>query len=280
MSESGVIDAHQHCWQLDRPECRWPTPGLKPLYRDFTPDDFWAEASPCGVSGSILVQSQPHLDDTRYLLSLAARDPRILGVVGWVDLSAPDAVGTVHELADNPRLRGIRPMLQDLEEDDWILNRARPEALQALAERKLVFDALVTPRHLTVIAELARRHPSLTIVLDHGGKPDIAGGEMETWEQGLTALAARPNVVCKLSGLFTEMAPEQPANEVDGYIDRILTYFGSERVMWGSDWPVLTLAGHYADWLARARERVRLRFPALESALFRDNARAVYRLYE
>ncbi len=278
MSENGIIDAHQHCWQLTRPECRWPTPVLEPLYRDFTPDDFWAEASPCGVSGSILVQSQPHPDDTQYLLALAGRDPRILGVVGWVDLSAADAVQAVNELAASPRLCGLRPMLQDLDEDDWILNRARPEALEALAERNLVFDALVTPRHLPVIAELARRHPTLTIVLDHGGKPDIAQRETAEWERGLAALAAHPNVVCKLSGLVTEMAPDQPANEMDGYIDRILTCFGAKRVLWGSDWPVLTLAGHYADWLARARERVRLRSPSLESALFRDNARAVYRL--
>ncbi|WP_347330149.1 amidohydrolase family protein [Marinimicrobium locisalis] len=273
-----IIDAHHHCWQLSRPECRWPTPALEPLYRDLGPADFWAEASSCGVSGSILVQSQPHLDDTQYLLTLAERDPRILGVVGWVDLSASNAVQTVHELADHPRLCGIRPMLQDLGEDDWILRRARPDALAALAERKLVFDALVTPRQLPVIHALARHHPTLSIVLDHGGKPNIAQGEMEQWTQHLAALASKPNVACKLSGLATEMMPAQPAEAMNDYIDRILTLFGPKRVLWGSDWPVLTLNSHYADWLARARERVRLRCPEQEAAVFGGNARVVYGL--
>lgn len=278
MSEAGIIDAHQHCWQLARPECRWPTPALKPLYRDFTPEAFWAEASPCGVVGSVLVQSQPHPDDTAYLLALAERDPRILGVVGWVDLSAPTATQAVHELANRPRLCGIRPMLQDLDEEDWILHRARPEALEAMAERQLVFDALVTPTQLPVIGELARRHPGLTIVLDHGGKPDIARRKTAPWERGLEALAKRPNVVCKLSGLATEMAPEQSVEAMDAYIDRILDLFGSERVLWGSDWPVVTLAASYPDWLARARARIRARAPEQEAALFRENALKVYRL--
>ncbi|WP_036186319.1 amidohydrolase family protein [Marinimicrobium agarilyticum] len=278
MSDVGIIDAHQHLWQLGRPECRWPTPALKPLYRDFTPEDFWAEASPCGVVGSVLVQSQPHPDDTRYLLTLAEHDPRILGVVGWVDLSAPAAAQAVHELADEPWLCGIRPMLQDLDEADWILRRARPEALEAMAERQLVFDALVTPIHLPVIDELARRHPSLRIVVDHGGKPAIGRGETGSWERGLAVLARRPNVLCKLSGLATEMAPEQPVEAMDAYIDRILDLFGAERVLWGSDWPVLTLTTRYSDWLERARERIRWRAPALEAALFRNNALEIYRL--
>lgn len=278
MSESEIIDAHHHCWQLSRAECCWPTPALEPLYRDFTPEDFWAESAPCGVAGAILVQSQPHPDDTQYLLALAQRDPRILGVVGWVDLSAADAAQAVHELAGHPRLCGIRPMLQDLGEDDWILRRARPEALSALAERELVFDALVTSCQLPVIEALARCHPTLTIVLDHGGKPPIAQGEKTQWARSLAAVAAYPNVVCKLSGLATEMAPAQPVEAMDDYIDRILTDFGPQRVLWGSDWPVLTLTSHYAGWLARARDRVRLRFPGQEAAVFGGNARAVYGL--
>ena len=172
-----IIDAHQHCWQLQRPEFAWPTPDLNAIYRDFTPDDFRAEAQPLGVIGSVLVQSQPHIEDTHFLLRLAAAHSHILGVVGWVDLSTSEAAEQLAALAGTPKLRGLRPMLQNLTPDDWILSRAQPEALEAMSAQGLTFDALVYTRHLPFIDTLAQRHPELNIVIDHAAKPVIGTGE-------------------------------------------------------------------------------------------------------
>lgn len=278
MTGLGIIDAHQHCWQLARPECSWPTPDLRAIYRDFGPQDFWREAAPRGVVGSVLVQSQPNEADTDYLLTLAERWPSILGVVGWTDLTREAAPGRIRALAQNPWLKGLRPMLQALPEDDWILHRANPDALSAMAVQGLVFDALVCPRHLPVLLELARRHPDLTIVIDHGAKPDIARGGLSGWQQGLKALASCPRVYCKLSGLVIELAPGQPWEELLPYLDSVLEIFGPERVLWGSDWPVLNLAGDYSRWLTLAWHRVNAGTPGQEVAVFRDNARAAYGL--
>ncbi len=278
MTDLGVIDAHQHCWQLARPECTWPTPDLQAIYRDFGPEDFWQEASPRGVVGSVLVQSQPNEADTRYLLALAERWPSILGVVGWTDLARVTAPGVIRALAHTPWLRGLRPMLQALPEDDWIVRQANPEALSTMAEEGLVFDALVCPRHMPALLELAHRHPDLTIVINHGAKPDIARGGLSGWQCALKALAACPRVYCKLSGLATELAEGQSWEELPPYLDSVLEIFGPGRVLWGSDWPVLNLAGDYTRWLALAWHRVNACTPGHEAAVFRDNARQVYRL--
>lgn len=278
MNEPAVIDSHQHCWQLDRPECRWPTPELSAIYRDFGPGDYRREAAPAGVDASVLVQSQPDERDTDYLLSLAEASPGVLGVVGWLDLAAPDAAARVVATAERPGLCGLRPMLEAIERDDWILECARPEALALMAEWGLAFDALIRPRHLGVINVLARRHPELIIVIDHAAKPDIGAGQWRDWHEGLAALAARPNVLCKLSGLVTEMAPGQPLDELAPYARAVLELFGPERVLWGSDWPVLRLAGDFHRWLTLARERVADFDPAAEPAVFADNARRCYRL--
>lgn len=273
-----IIDAHQHCWQLRRPECRWPTPELAAIHRDFTPEDFRAETRPLGVTGSVLVQSQPHMGDTHYLLELAAAYPHILGVVGWVDLSAAGAPQQIAALAGKRELCGLRPMLQNLAPDDWILSRARPEALEAMSAHRLVFDALIDARHLPVIDALARRHPDLSIVLDHAAKPAIGEGEWRRWRDGLALLAGHDNIACKLSGLVTEMAPGQPWDDALRYVVELLALFGPGRVLWGSDWPVLNLAGDYRRWLAFSRTVVARYCPDREQAIFADNARRWYRL--
>lgn len=276
MNGFGIVDAHQHCWQLDRAECVWPSPALSAIYRDFGPDDFWREASPCGVSSSVLIQSQADEADTDYLLSLAEQWPAMAGVVGWTDLSAPDAASRVRALARLPRLCGLRPMLETLTEDDWILQRAQPTALAAMAEQGLVFDALVHSRHLPVLMRLVEDHPGLTVVLDHAAKPNVAEGEFECWRHGLLRLARYPSVHCKLSGLLTELAPCQPWEHLTPYVETIVEAFGPERLLWGSDWPVLKQAGDYARWLALAWQQVQRLLPGQESKVFRDNARRLY----
>lgn len=252
-----MIDAHFHIWRPARGDYGWLTPALGALYRDVALEDWRREAQPCGVTAGILVQAAPTEAETAFLLQQAAGAGDVLGVVGWVDLLAADAPQRIAALATHPKLRGLRPMLQDIADPDWILQEALAPALRAMQAHGLAFDALVRPVHLPRIAELARRHPGLRIVVDHGAKPAVAQRQWEDWQQGLGALAALPQVFCKLSGLWTEAAAGAPVALLDPYIDEIQRLFGPRRMLWGSDWPVLELAGGYAAWHAAAARRLR-----------------------
>lgn len=265
-----MIDAHQHVWEIGRHGQRWPGPNLDPIYKDRTLDDFRARAAPLGVRGTVLVQSQADDADTDFLLDVAEGEPFVLGVVGWVDIEAPGAVERIRTLARR-RLVGLRPMLQDLA-PRWILEAQAEPALQAMIEHDLVFDALIRPRHLKPLAEFADRWPDLRIVIDHGAKPAV-GGDLGPWREDLAALAARPNVACKLSGLWTEAEPGAPVETCVAAVQAILDVFGAERTLWGGDWPVIDLAGTYGDWLALCRSVV----PAADhAAVFDTVARRVY----
>lgn len=268
------IDAHQHCWRLA--DAEWPTPELEPIYRDFSPDDF-AVAAGADVA-SVLVQSQPNEQDTDYLLALADRYPHILGVVGWVDLTHPQACQRLAHFAGHKKFRGVRPMLQALQNDRWILQDSIAPALAFLADRQLCFDALVFERHLPHIASVAEQHPNLRIVIDHGAKPDIAAGEWTGWYGAMVQVAAHNNVYCKLSGLITEAAPGAPLACVSHYAEAILQLFGPDRVLWGSDWPVLNLASDYHQWHEFARNLVKSFYSSAEKAIFCDNAVEFYGL--
>ncbi|PVM82317.1 amidohydrolase family protein [Caulobacter radicis] len=266
-----LIDAHCHVWRIGENDCRWPTPDLPVIHRDFGLDDLRAAGGPDGV---VLVQSQPSEQDTAWLLALAAEDPLALGVVGWMDLAAPDAPARIAALARDPKLKGLRPMLQDLA-SDWILDPGLEPAIAAMVEAGLAFDALVRPRHLPSLLAFVRRWPDLRVVVDHGGKPAIGEGGMEPWRDDVAALAAEPGVQCKLSGLLTEAGDCPTAEVVAPYAAHLLEVFGPERLMWGSDWPVLNLAGGYAAWRDTCEAWVP---PAGRAALFGETARRFYRL--
>lgn len=248
------IDAHQHFWQLAAREGAWPPPELAALYRDFGPPDLDPLLRGHGIDATVLVQSMPDEDDTRFMLDLAERHPFIAAVVGWVDMKAADAPQSITALARHPKLRGLRPMLQDLPDDGWIDDPVLDPAVAAMLSHKLAFDALVLPRQLPALLAFARRHPGLPIVIDHGAKPAIASGEFGRWRADLAQLAALPQVHCKLSGLVTEAGPGWTVQDLRPAVDHILAAFGPGRVMWGSDWPVLTLAAGYDEWLAASAE--------------------------
>lgn len=273
-----IVDAHQHCWQLSRPECTWPGEDLAAIYRDFAPGDLESVARPLGVEGSVLVQSQPDDADTHYLLELADRHDWILAVVGWVDLKAPDAPQRIRTLARHPKLRGLRPMLQALDDDAWIDDPALAPAVQAMLDARLSFDALVYTRHLPFLRRFAQRHPDLTIVLDHAAKPPIANGHWQPWQGEMAAMAALPNIYCKLSGLATEAASGQDLAELRPWANEVLARFGAQRTLWGSDWPVLNLVADYPDWLAFTRRLLAPLSEADRDAILAGTARAVYRL--
>jgi len=274
-----MIDAHFHLWQLDRGDYGWLTPALAPIYRDVTLDHWRAESRPCGITGGVVVQAACTEAETLFLLDQARNAPDVLGVVGWLDLLAPTASARIAALAlSAPKLKGLRPMLQDIADPDWILQPALAPALETMAACGLVFDALVKPVHLPRIVQLAKRHPSLRIVIDHGAKPDIAHGQWQTWADGLARIARDTQAVCKLSGLWTEAAPADAHGDgavLERYGRWVLATFGAERCLWGSDWPVLELAGDYARWFALARSWVP---PEQQARVFGGTAVEVYRL--
>ncbi len=273
-----MIDAHHHLWRVGRNGFEWPPAALAPIHQDFEIEAFKAVAEPTSVRGAVLVQSQPADADTDYLLALAKDEPMILGVVGWADLAAPEACARIQALAAAPKLKGLRPMLQALAPDDWILSVARAEAVRTMARHRLAFDALVTSRHLGSLAVFARRHPDLTIIIDHGAKPDIAGGGLDPWRAAVSTLAGLPNVWCKLSGLVTEAGEDRSDRALAPYVDHLIAAFGAGRLIWGSDWPVLNLAGDYAGWLAQARALTARLGPEAQAAIFEGNARLAYDL--
>jgi L-fuconolactonase len=252
------IDAHQHYWSLLHRDYGWlqPTPQLRAIYRDFGPADLHPHLDASGIDATVLVQAAPSEAETWRLLQLAAAPGRrVAGVVGWCGLLQADAPRRIATLAAQPLLKGLRPMLQDLADPRWMLQVALGPALQAMAEHHLVFDALVKgPAQLDALCEFAVRHPSLRIVLDHGAKPPIASGEMAGWAAAISRLAQSHNVMCKLSGLVTEAGAGWSAERLRPWVEHLLGAFGPQRLLWGSDWPVLKLVSDYADWWCASGE--------------------------
>ena len=248
------IDAHHHFWRLDRGDYGWLTRDLTGLYRDYLPADMAPLLASARIDRTILVQAAPTEAETDFLLGLADRTEHIAGVVGWTDFEAPDAAHRIAALAARPGLVGLRPMIQDIAADDWMLRPAIAPALKAMAEEGLVFDALVLPRHLKILREFIARNPALDIVIDHAAKPNIATGEIDNWARDMRMLARETMAVCKLSGLATEAAPGWTVDTLRPYVEVLLDAFGADRLMWGSDWPVLNLNGGYARWLDAAEQ--------------------------
>jgi L-fuconolactonase len=243
------LDAHQHFWALARGDYGWLTPELAPIYRDFLPDDLSPILSKWNIDGTVLVQAAPTVAETRFMLDLAHQTPFIKGVVGWIDFEAADAIDQLNQLAQDPYLLGIRPMIQDIPDVDWMLNPQFTPVFEAIIHHDLVFDALTLPQHLTALHQLAQRHPEMRIVIDHGAKPLIAKGQITDWAADMTALAALENIRCKLSGLVTEAGTPWARKDLEPYVQHLLQVFGPHRLIWGSDWPVCTLAASYDTWM-------------------------------
>jgi L-fuconolactonase len=257
-----LIDSHVHVWRLGENGCTWPTADLPAIHRDFDLVQYRGAAGDA-IDGVVLVQSQEDAADTRWLLDLP--DALIAGVVGWIDLEVPDAPALIRGLAQHPKLRGLRPMVQD--RDAAWYDRVDRAPLAAMEEAGLVLDALVRPQHLDALARLATRHPALTIVIDHAAKPDSRN--FDSWKRAIDSIARLPNMHCKLSGLATE-----DVAIVDAF-GAIWRAFGPDRLIWGSDWPVVNLAASLGEWLEIARSLVP---GAHQAAVFGGNARRVYRL--
>jgi L-fuconolactonase len=274
------IDAHQHYWSLRRGDYGWLTPSEGDLFRDFTPDDLSPALADCAVRATVLVQAAPTEGESRFLLDLARRHPSIAGVVGWTDFEASDVAERVSRLVRDGQgmLKGLRPMIQDITDPDWLDRDSLDAAFEAMIVNDLVFDALVMPKHLGALDRRLRRHPQLQTVIDHAGKPDIASAKIEPWAGLLERLAQSPKVHCKLSGLLTQAKPDARVAELDTFVARIFSCFGADRVMWGSDWPVVTLRATYQEWLKMSLDLVRRYAPGGADAVFGANAVRLYQL--
>jgi L-fuconolactonase len=248
------IDAHQHFWALARGDYGWLTTELAPIYRDFLPTDLKTLIRAAGIEGTVLVQAAPTESETRFMLELAEANDFIKGVVGWTDFEAADVSQRIAALAKSPWLVGLRPMIQDIAEPGWMLDERLAPAFEAIIASDLTFDALTKPDHLQNLLTLLKRYPEMKAVIDHGSKPDIAGGRIDQWTDDMAAIAKETNALCKLSGLVTEAAPNWTTNDLRPYVSHLIDTFGPDRLIWGSDWPVCTLAASYRRWLATTKE--------------------------
>ncbi|HQR12170.1 MAG TPA: amidohydrolase family protein [Casimicrobiaceae bacterium] len=276
---TGIVDAHHHVWTLARGDYGWLGPAQEAIYRDFTLAELAPMMEAAGVVATVLVQAAPTLAETRFLLKVANDSKGVVkGVVGWVDLSRADAIPTLTRLAREPLLKSVRPMLQDLPDPSWIVRADVGRALSALPRLGLRFDALVTPAQLPALLTMLERHPDLPVVIDHGAKPDIANGMWEPWASSMRAAAANPRVRCKLSGLATEAGPNWTIETLRPYVAHLLDCFGAQRLMWGSDWPVVNLSGSYQRWFAATRALLAGLTPEERAAIMGGTARKFYGL--
>ena len=241
------IDAHQHFWIYRPEEYGWIDDSMRVIRRDFLPADLRPELAAHGFGGSVAVQARQTLEETRWLLELADQNPRIVGVVGWVDLCSADAHSQLSEFSKNPKLVGIRHIVQSEPDDRFLLREDFLRGITLLAEFDLAYDILIYTKHLQVAAEFVERFRRQRFVLDHLAKPPIRTREIEMWATGIRRLAQFPHVLCKLSGLVTEADwHEWKPEEIVPYLDVAYEAFGADRLMIGSDWPVCLAAAPYA----------------------------------
>ncbi|MGR4852677.1 amidohydrolase family protein [Streptomyces sp. LARHCF252] len=256
-----VIDAHHHVWDLSVRDQDWITgPELAPLRRDFTMKDLESGARAAGVDRTVLVQTVTVPEETPEFLALADEHDLIAGVIGWTDLTRPDVaeeLARLRELPGGRHLKGIRHQVQGEPDPEWLLRPDVRRGLAAVADAGLVYDLVVLPHQLPACTRAAADLPGLTFVLDHLGKPPIASGALDPWASHLRALAALPNTVGKLSGLVTEAdLASWTVEDLRPYADAALEAFGPERLMYGSDWPVSTLAATYGETLDITRRLI------------------------
>ena len=278
-TDAVIVDSHQHFWDPAIHEYPWMAEeGLAPARRRFDPGDLEPVLREHGVGGTIVVQATGSLDETRSLLEVAESTPFVLGVVGWIDLTDPDATGLLDELGDGA-LVGMRHQVHDEPDAEWLLRAEVQRGIAAVGDAGLVFDFLVRTPQLPAAIETARRNPGVRFVVDHVAKPPVRDGDTAEWARGLEQLAALPNVSCKLSGLVTEADwATWRSDELVPYYRRALEWFGPARCLFGSDWPVCLLAAEYGDVLDLVRSALHDLDEAERAAVLGGNALRLYRL--
>jgi len=274
-----VIDAHHHLWNYDTEDYAWIGPEMNVLRRNFTPADLHIEMQQAGVDGAIAVQARQTLQETEWLLSLAAQNEFMRGVVGWAPLIDAAVSDDLQRLAAQPKLKGIRHVLQDEPDDFYMLRNDFNAGITQLRRFDLVYDVLIFERHLPQTIQFLDRHPDQVFVIDHIAKPRIREGLLSPWRENLKELARRSHCFCKLSGVLTEADWQNWRPEgIHPYLDAALDAFGPNRCLFGSDWPVLLLADSYAGWVATVKNFVSRLSSTEQARVLGGTAAEVYRL--
>jgi L-fuconolactonase len=270
------IDSHQHFWVPARGDYGWMNgPGLEAIRKPILPSDLAPMLAQCGIAKTVLVQAAPTVHETEYMLGLADATEFVAKVVGWVDFENADDMRQMERLAQHPKFAGVRPMIQDLPDPEWMHGKNVAWAFDAIVDLDITFDALGFPIHLEPFLRLFDRYPKMRIVVDHCMKPRIRDNAFDDWASGIKKIADETSVFCKLSGLATEASSGWTAASLRPYAGHILDCFGPRRVMWGSDWPVLNLNGSYQSWHEAALDFV---LPKGRDHVFGLTAAAFYRI--
>lgn len=273
------VDSHQHFWQLSRGDYSWLTPELGVLYQDHLPDQLAPELMKSNVGQTILIQAEESEDEIYFMLAIAEVNKFVAGVIGWIDMEAPNALDNLEHFCESKYFKGIRPMLQDIEDVNWILKDEFTPIFEFMDKKQLTFDALIKDLHISNIQILAQRHPNLSIVINHCAKPDLSKKPSDFWKGRLSNVSACKNVYIKLSGLLTEAPKGQVDVEViQPYFDHIIDVFGSDRIMWGSDWPVIKLNGDYDIWVSLTNSLLKNHSYEDKRKIWAENARKFYKL--
>jgi L-fuconolactonase len=276
-----MIDAHQHFWNPARGDYGWMPKDNAVLSRVYGPADLAPELARHGIGKTVLVQAAPSVAETEYMLGIADATPFVAGVVGWVDFERPAGRAELKRLAGHPAFKGVRPMIQDIPDDAWMLRDDVQWAYRAVIDEGLTFDALGFPRHLGHFLTLLKRYPEMRVVIDHCMKPQIrahSAAAFRHWAEGMARLAGETAAFVKFSALVTEANPGWTVADLKPYVDHVVAVFGAERVMWGSDWPVCLLAASYDAWRAAAQKLVAQRSEAERAAIFGGTAALFYGL--
>lgn len=274
-----IIDSHQHFWQVGRFDYPWLSPDLGVLYRDYLPFHLEPTLRSNDVSETILVQASNSLAESRWLLELAEENDFIAGVVGWVDLLSPETDKQLDEFCADPKFKGVRHLVESEPDDDWLIQPRVLSGLKKLAARGITYDLLVHTRHLQYVSQVAEECPDLSLVIDHLAKPPIARNEIKEWSDKLKPLARYSNIHCKLSGLVTEANWQSwQLDELRPFIDCALEFFGTDRMMFGSDHPVCLLAASYKRVLESFQEGLKDLSETERDKIFCQNAAGFYHL--
>jgi L-fuconolactonase len=274
------IDAHQHYWNPARGDYAWMPEGDPVLDRAYGPADLAPALAAHGITHTVLVQAAATVEETEYMLGLADATPHVAAVVGWIDFEKPSDLAHLKRLANHPKFAGVRPMIQDIPDDDWMLRDDVQWAFRAVCDLGLTFDALGFPRHLGNFRTILTRYPALRFVVDHCMKPQIrthSEASFRHWADGISRLADR-GAFCKFSALVTEADPGWSVDDLRPYAKHVFAAFGAERVMWGSDWPVVRLRCEYAGWRAAAEQLTAGLTEAQKARIYGGTAREFYGL--
>lgn len=274
------IDAHQHFWKLSRGDYEWLTPKYKDIYRDHLPEELSPILSKNGIDKTILVQAAATIEETKYMLELYNQYDFIIGVVGWLDFESPNFEEQLDYFVEQKGFLGVRPMIQDIEDETWMLRDTVLKNIGLIVEKDLAFDFLVHPNHLKYVQGLLKVYPTIRGVIDHLAKPKIRDKQWDGWAEDMKNISENQNIYCKVSGLITEANHKNwSIDEFKPYIQFILDIFGVSRVMFGSDWPVCNQSGSYEDTIKVLKGNMtETQWNSLYEKLFGLNAYTFYNI--